>query len=149
MLLHRPFRDHPELFPWGALAETFLLPWIMDDELLDEVHAAAANWENKDRMSSEKFILESLVVQQVAEKSRIGLVVPAGTVITYYLKFWQAREGGMAARAHVAWLQAGDATVRKNWMRAFRTRWSMDHGRLLSPDAGHEEEASILPKVRA
>ena len=146
MILQPPYRERPDLFPWATLVDDLLLPWIMDATLLRKVLAAAADWENNDRMMVEQFIMESLVVQKVGEQNRKGLVVPSGTVLMYYLKYWEAREGGVKARSHYARLEAGCGNIRKNWMRAFRDRWKVAHGSLLAPET-HDEGEAVRVKV--
>ena len=147
LLLLPPYRNRPDLFPWGSPVVDMMLSWIQKEGVLASVHAAAADWENKDRMEVERFIMESLVVQLVGEQNRKGLVVPSGTVIMYYLKFWAAREAGDAAQAHCARLEAASANVRKNWMRAFRARWKVDYGILREPNSHDDGDEAILSRV--
>ena len=147
MLLLPPYRDRPELFPWGPPVVDMLLGWIAEEKVLAKVHAAAADWENRDRMQVEQFIMESLVVQRVGEQNRKGLVVPSGTVLMYYLQYWAARDAGVAARAHCHKLEAGSSSVRKNWMRAFRARWKVEHSFLLEPNSHDDDDEAILSKV--
>ena len=147
MLLLPPYRTRPDLFPWGQPLMDLLQAWICEEKVIAKVHAAAADWENKDRMQVEQFIMESLVVQRVGEQNRKGLAVPSGTVLMYYLKYWAARDAGIAARAHCAKLEAAKSNVRKNWMRAFRARWKVEHNFLLEPKTHDDADEAILSKV--
>ena len=146
LLLHPPFREHPEMFSWASLMNDALRPWMADQGVLDGVLAAVASWNNMDRLAVEEFLMESVTLQLISEQNQKGLVVPGATVIVFYLKCWQARGGGALARARCRRLATATATDRKNWLRRFRQRWQVLHAPLL-PSSLHADDDSILSKA--
>ena len=146
LLLHPPFREHPEMFSWANLMNAALRPWLADQNVLDGVLAAVASWDNLDRLAVEEFLMESVTLQLLSEQNQKGLVVPGATVLVFYLKCWQARGGGALARARCSRLATATATGRKNWLRRFRQRWHVLHAPLL-PSSLHAADDSILCKA--
>lgn len=146
LLMHAPFAQHPELFPWADVGTRFFREWLDDPVLLAAVHTALYNVDDPNRFAADQYLRESVAIQMLGEQNRKGLPVPAATLILFYLQCWEARPGGELARAQCEKLQNGGMTYRKNWLRRFRAKWNLLHGPL-QPPGQHADDEAITQRV--
>ena len=82
LLMHAPFAQHPELFPWADVGTRFFREWLDDPVLLAAVHTALYNVDDPNRFAADQYLRESVAIQMLGEQNRKGLPVPAATCNT-------------------------------------------------------------------
>ena len=93
------------------------------------VQAAMADLADPRRQSADRWLIESLVAENISKQNSKGLAVPPDAVVSMYIRLWRLRPMAPGTAAELNQLES-DVGRRANWGRSFRRRWSLEHGRL-------------------
>jgi hypothetical protein len=109
------------------ITPTMLLGW--QRELLGDPELARLKNDasDSDRMNVDKFLIESLVYEEIIKQSRKGITVPSSIVLAKYLRMWSMRPMSAPIREFCNKLRDSEKQ-RRIWSRAFRRRWGVIWG---------------------
>ena len=79
--------------------------------------------QDKDRLTAEAWLLESILAQFINEQNKKGVSVPLDMALQVYSTLWRVHGMNTSAREHVEYLLFGAAQVRWDWSRRFRKEW--------------------------
>lgn len=114
MLLCTDAQIHAWAATWGTSAE---------------VTAMMTNLEHPTRVALDIFLMESLIFEFIQSSNKKGIAVPSNSVMAKYIKAWTYRYTPVKVSAMLEELKV-DANKRRQWLRGFRTRWSIAWGTL-------------------
>ena len=100
--------------------------------------------EQKDRVTVDDFLVQSVVYEFIQKQSSLGLVVSSSAVVAKYLTLWKYRP---RARQIVDALDAMQrkAGRRHAWCRRFRKRWGLEWG--VAPAGKSISQSAMQRKV--
>ena len=96
------------------------------------VLTAMADMADGRRRVADRWLVESLVAENIAKQNSKGLAVPPDAVVAMYIRLWRLRPMPPDTAAELELLETC-AKRRANWGRSFRRRWCLEHGRLRNP----------------
>ena len=106
-----------------------LTSWLADDSVLLLVSSALENLDDAIRVRSDKFLIETFVVEFVLAENAKGQSVPPSLVISKYIEFWQHRLTSDSVQEWLARLTWHENT-RRDFCRQFKARWGFHLGQI-------------------
>ena len=111
----------------GAITDVTVQAWshaLRDDTELETMMTDLAH---PGRMRVDRFLMESIVFEDIVQQSAKDITVPSSIVVAKYLRTWSLRPRCPAIDAHIEKLRIS-AKARRVWGRAFRRRWGLAWG---------------------
>ena len=111
----------------GAITDATVLAWshaLRDDKELETMMTDLAH---PGRIRVDRFLMESIVFEDIVKQSAKDVTVPSSIVVAKYLRTWSLRPRCPAIDAHIEKLRIS-AKARRVWGRAFRRRWGLSWG---------------------
>ena len=107
----------------AAMVGTWANQWAAHATVVDAVQDMQHPW----RTAADVFLMESLLVERIAQMSASGLAMSAASAWETYLRYWSYRPQTNKQRA---WLHAVDSTPRKRvkYLWRLRRRWGIQCG---------------------
>ena len=111
----------------GAITDATVLAW--NDAFRDdtELHTMMIDLTHAGRMRVDRFLMESMVFEDIVQQSAKDMTVPSSIVLAKYLRTWSLRPRCSAIDDHLEKLR-NSAKARRVWGRAFRRRWGLTWG---------------------
>ena len=111
----------------GAITDATVLAWshaLRDDT---ELHTMMTDLTHAGRMRVDRFLMESIVFEDIVQQSAKDMTVPSSIVVAKYLRTWSLRPRCSAIDDHMEKLRIS-AKARRIWGRALRRRWGLAWG---------------------
>ena len=81
------------------------------------------------RMQADKFLMESLLAEEVEEQNRKGLSICPKLLMESFVRKWRSRPRSDGTNHWLASLQS-DQNMQSQWRRGFKRRWHLEMGSL-------------------
>ncbi len=109
------------------ITATMILSWQREMVGDPELARLRMNAGDADRMKVDKFLIESLVYEDIIKQTRKGVTVPSSIVLAKYLRLWSMRPMTGSIVEFCNKLRDSEKQ-RRIWSRAFRRRWGIIWG---------------------
>lgn len=120
------FWEDQTVVPSEEQACATLSLWLADDSVFLLVSSALDNLDDAIRVRSDKFLIETFVVEFVLAENARGQSVSPSLVISKYIEFWQHRPPSDAVQEWLARFE----NARRDFCRQFKARWGFHLGQI-------------------